>query len=50
MEDRAAEEVEQRLAMPVAAPLEADKAGELRKIMLGYAKAMGVPSLPESGT
>jgi trimethylamine--corrinoid protein Co-methyltransferase len=49
MEDRAAEDVERRLAMPVAAPLEADKAGELRKIMLDYAKAMGVSSLPESG-
>jgi len=50
MEDRAAEDVERRLALPVAAPLEADKAGELRKIMLDYAKAMGVSSLPESGT
>jgi hypothetical protein len=50
MEDRAAEEVEQRLATAVGTPLEAGKAVELRKIMLGYAKAMGVPSLPESGT
>jgi trimethylamine--corrinoid protein Co-methyltransferase len=49
MEDRAAEEVEQRLATAVGTPLEADKAVELRKIMMGYAKAMGVPSLPESG-
>ena len=50
MEDRAAEEVEQRLATAVGTPLDAGKAVELRKIMLGYAKAMGVPSLPESGT
>jgi trimethylamine--corrinoid protein Co-methyltransferase len=50
MEDRAAEDVERRLATPVASTLEADKAVELRKIMMGYAKAMGVPSLPESGT
>jgi len=49
MEDRAAEEVEQRLATAVGTPLEADKAVELRKIMMGYAKSMGVPSLPESG-
>jgi trimethylamine--corrinoid protein Co-methyltransferase len=50
MVERAAEEVEQKLANAVAIPLEADKAGELRKIMLGYAKAMGVPSLPELGS
>lgn len=49
MEDRAAEEVEKRLAAPAEAPLEATKAGELRKIMMGYAKVMGVSSLPESG-
>lgn len=47
MADRAAEEVERRLAGPPAAPLEERAREELRRIMLDYARSNGLKSLPE---
>jgi trimethylamine--corrinoid protein Co-methyltransferase len=47
MDDRASEEVERRLGAGPSALLEPKKAGDLKRIMEGYASASGVTSLPK---